>query len=50
MSTSPEATDRICAFLGHPRACPHGAPIPPGACCTLREVESADVRVARRAK
>jgi putative ABC transport system ATP-binding protein len=47
---SPEATDRICAFLGHPRSCPHGAPIPPGACCTLREVESADVRLARKAK
>ena len=29
---SPEATDKICAFLGHPRTCPHGAPIPPGAC------------------
>ena len=27
---SPEATDKICAFLGHPRTCPHGAPIPPG--------------------
>ena len=30
---SPEATDKICAFLGHPRTCPHGAPIPPGHCC-----------------
>jgi len=30
---SPEATDKICAFLGHPRTCPHGAPIPPGQCC-----------------
>ena len=30
---SPEATDKICAFLGHPRPCPHGAPIPPGPCC-----------------
>jgi putative ABC transport system ATP-binding protein len=30
---SPEATDKICAFLGHPRTCPHGAPIPPGDCC-----------------
>jgi putative ABC transport system ATP-binding protein len=30
---SPEATDKICAFLGHPRTCPHGAPIPLGACC-----------------
>src|SRR5499425_2204445 len=30
---SPEATDKICTFLGHPRTCPHGAPIPRGACC-----------------
>jgi len=30
---SPEATDKICTFLGHPRPCPHGAPIPPGPCC-----------------
>jgi putative ABC transport system ATP-binding protein len=30
---SPEATDKICAFLGHPKTCPHGAPIPPGRCC-----------------
>jgi energy-coupling factor transporter ATP-binding protein EcfA2 len=30
---SPEATDKICTFLGHPRTCPHGAPIPPGPCC-----------------
>jgi putative ABC transport system ATP-binding protein len=30
---SPEATDKICTFLGHPKTCPHGAPIPPGACC-----------------
>jgi DtxR family Mn-dependent transcriptional regulator len=26
-------TDSICAFLGHPKACPHGKPIPPGDCC-----------------
>jgi len=25
--------DAICAFLGHPRACPHGKAIPPGPCC-----------------
>ena len=25
--------DAICAFLGHPRSCPHGKPIPPGPCC-----------------
>jgi Mn-dependent DtxR family transcriptional regulator len=30
---SPEATDKICTFLGHPKTCPHGAPIPPGQCC-----------------
>ena len=30
---SPKATDKICTFLGHPRTCPHGAPIPEGACC-----------------
>jgi putative ABC transport system ATP-binding protein len=30
---SPEATDKICSFLGHPKTCPHGAPIPPGQCC-----------------
>jgi DtxR family transcriptional regulator, Mn-dependent transcriptional regulator len=26
-------TDSVCAFLGHPRSCPHGKPIPPGPCC-----------------
>jgi len=26
-------TDAVCAFIGHPRACPHGKPIPAGACC-----------------
>ncbi len=30
---SPEATERICSFLGHPRTCPHGCPIPEGTCC-----------------
>jgi putative ABC transport system ATP-binding protein len=30
---SPEATEKICTFLGHPQTCPHGAPIPRGACC-----------------
>ncbi|MHC5053558.1 MAG: metal-dependent transcriptional regulator [Planctomycetota bacterium] len=28
-----EVTDSICTLLGHPRVCPHGKPIPPGACC-----------------
>jgi putative ABC transport system ATP-binding protein len=30
---SPEATERICTYLGHPTTCPHGSPIPPGECC-----------------
>jgi putative ABC transport system ATP-binding protein len=30
---SPEVTERICTFLGHPTRCPHGSPIPPGPCC-----------------
>jgi len=38
---SPEATDKICTFLGHPRTCPHGAPIPPGACCGRTTAELA---------
>ncbi len=25
--------EKVCALLGHPRRCPHGQPIPPGACC-----------------
>ncbi len=39
---SPEATDKICTFLGHPRTCPHGAPIPAGQCCgQVAELSSA---------
>ncbi len=30
---SPELDHRICSFLGHPKTCPHGNPIPPGDCC-----------------
>ncbi|MDP9263567.1 MAG: hypothetical protein M3O85_04510 [Acidobacteriota bacterium] len=30
---SSEATEKICSFLGHPKTCPHGSPIPPGDCC-----------------
>ena len=29
----PEVTNSICSFLGHPRRCPHGRPIPEGNCC-----------------
>lgn len=32
-SLDPAATDAVCTFLGHPRSCPHGRPIEPGACC-----------------
>jgi putative ABC transport system ATP-binding protein len=44
---SPDATDKICTFLGHPRTCPHGARIPPGACCG-RAVESTPVSAGAR--
>ncbi len=30
---SPEVTDSVCTFLGHPRVCPHNNPIPRGKCC-----------------
>ena len=30
---SAEATDSVCALLGHPAADAHGKPIPRGACC-----------------
>ncbi len=33
-----EATDKICTFLGQPKTCPHGSPIPPGCCCTQARV------------
>jgi putative ABC transport system ATP-binding protein len=33
---SPEVDQRICTFLGHPKTCPHGNPIPPGTCCPAR--------------
>jgi DtxR family Mn-dependent transcriptional regulator len=25
--------ESVCTLLGHPTACPHGKPIPPGPCC-----------------
>ncbi len=28
-----EVVESICTLLGHPRACPHGKPIPLGNCC-----------------
>jgi len=34
---SPELDERICSFLGHPKTCPHGNPIPPGNCCNHKD-------------
>jgi DtxR family transcriptional regulator, Mn-dependent transcriptional regulator len=38
---SPQVLDSVCTFLGHPPTCPHGKPIPRGACCSRfqREME-----------
>jgi putative ABC transport system ATP-binding protein len=33
---SPELDEKICTFLNHPKTCPHGNPIPPGPCCTVK--------------
>jgi DtxR family Mn-dependent transcriptional regulator len=46
---SPEATDSICSFLGHPRTCPHGSPIPAGECC-LAAAKTRAVSVAEGGK
>jgi DtxR family Mn-dependent transcriptional regulator len=29
--------ERVCTLLGHPQTCPHGHPIPRGACCLRAE-------------
>ncbi len=34
---SPAVNEALCGFLGHPPTCPHGRPIPSGACCTARK-------------
>jgi putative ABC transport system ATP-binding protein len=39
---SAEATEKICTFLGHPKTCPHGAPIPRGACCKAADLIGSD--------
>jgi DtxR family Mn-dependent transcriptional regulator len=36
---SPELDQKICEFLGHPKTCPHGNPIPPGTCCPAKCLE-----------
>ncbi len=45
---SPEATEKICTFLGHPRTCPHGAPIPRGACCEQNEQKLSNTEASAR--
>ncbi|MGH9429941.1 MAG: metal-dependent transcriptional regulator [Terriglobia bacterium] len=30
---TPAVTNQVCTFLNHPQTCPHGDPIPRGACC-----------------
>jgi putative ABC transport system ATP-binding protein len=46
---SPGATDKICSFLGHPRTCPHGAPIPPGPCCGGKKLVDDRAALSERA-
>ena len=46
---SPGATDKICSFLGHPRTCPHGAPIPPGPCCEGKKLVDDGATLSERA-
>ncbi len=45
----PEVTESICAFLGHPKFCPHGKPIPVGECCGIirEEVDEFVVPLAK---
>ena len=40
--------EAICTILGHPSYCPHGKPIPKGACCSKNSKE-ADQIVGLRA-
>ena len=44
---SESVTNRICAFLGHPPACPHGKRVPPGDCCRVysRSVDPLIIRL-----
>jgi DtxR family Mn-dependent transcriptional regulator len=46
---SPAVTDSVCSFLGHPKFCPHGKPIPQGSCCrTFSDVVAPLVQPLRR--
>jgi DtxR family Mn-dependent transcriptional regulator len=46
---SPEATDSVCALLGHPQRCPHGKPIPRGDCCTRPSAPGEEVMALEHA-
>ncbi|MHC1605319.1 MAG: metal-dependent transcriptional regulator [Candidatus Methanofastidiosia archaeon] len=35
-----EIANKICAFLDHPKICPHGKKIPSGECCIGKENEN----------
>ncbi len=42
---APTIVDQVCAFLEHPRQCPHGRPIPAAhGCCYPRAVRAEDKR------
>ncbi|MFQ6617056.1 MAG: metal-dependent transcriptional regulator [Fidelibacterota bacterium] len=54
---SPEVTDSVCSFLGHPPFCPHGKRIPRSKCCRKfkKEVKSvvvklSDLEIGKRAR
>ncbi|MBI2875525.1 MAG: metal-dependent transcriptional regulator [Candidatus Tectomicrobia bacterium] len=36
---APKIIESVCTFLGHPRRCPHGKPIPPDECCNRFQVD-----------
>jgi DtxR family Mn-dependent transcriptional regulator len=46
---SKEVEESICTLLGHPKECPHGLAIPPGACCekAVRMLESLVVPITK---
>ncbi|ADI73430.1 iron dependent repressor [Methanohalobium evestigatum Z-7303] len=35
--------DKVCILLSHPRACPHGNPIPKGECCKKDDKEVSNI-------
>jgi DtxR family Mn-dependent transcriptional regulator len=56
-TVTPELVDSICILLGHPKACPHGMPIPQGQCCKRSAktahssvIALAELRIGRSAR